>query len=102
MFQCKLICSFFGLPIGEGSAVFKGLSQPTEGTPAQGRSRGRTRWWIAWTLVFSTVTINSSRQSFSVLSPMIARQYHFTHMDIARILGSFQVSYAITWLLGGI
>jgi ACS family hexuronate transporter-like MFS transporter len=86
----------------EESAVFKGLSQPTEGAPAPGRSRGRTRWWIAWTLFFSTVTNYISRQSFSVLSPMIARQYHFTHTDIARILGSFQVSYAITWLLGGI
>lgn len=33
---------------------------------------------------------------------MIARQYHFSHTDIAKILGAFQVSYALTWLLGGI
>jgi ACS family hexuronate transporter-like MFS transporter len=33
---------------------------------------------------------------------MIAREYHFTHVDIARILGSFQLSYAFTWLLGGV
>ena len=33
---------------------------------------------------------------------MIAAQFHFTHTDLARIFGAFQISYAITWLLGGI
>ncbi len=37
-----------------------------------------------------------------MLSPMIAAEYHFSHTDIAKILGAFQVSYALTWLLGGI
>jgi ACS family hexuronate transporter-like MFS transporter len=63
---------------------------------------GRTRWWIVWTLFFSTVINYISRQTFSVLSPMLARQYHFSHTDLARIFGGFQISYAITWLLGGI
>src|SRR6185437_15441142 len=66
------------------------------------KSLGKVRWWIAWTLFFSTVTNYVSRQSFSILSPLIARQYHFSHTDIAKILGAFQVSYAFTWLLGGI
>src|SRR5580693_7141193 len=66
------------------------------------RTSGGTRWWIVWTLFFSTVTNYISRQTFSVLSPMLARQYHFSHSDLARILGGFQISYAITWLLGGI
>lgn len=68
----------------------------------QSRRVGRTRWWIVWTLFFSTVANYISRQTFSVLSPMIARQYHLSHTDLATILGAFQVSYAITWLLGGI
>ena len=34
---------------------------------------GRVRWWIVWTLFFSTVTNYISRQTFSVLSPMIRR-----------------------------
>lgn len=59
------------------------------------------RWWIAWTLFFSTVSNYISRQSFSVLSPLIAAQYHLSHRELGRILGAFQVSYAITWLLGG-
>jgi ACS family hexuronate transporter-like MFS transporter len=60
------------------------------------------RWWIVWTLFFSTVTNYISRQTFSVLAPLITAQYHLTHTDLARILGAFQISYAVTWLLGGI
>jgi MFS transporter, ACS family, hexuronate transporter len=70
--------------------------------PKQLKRVGTTRWWIVWTLFFSTVTNYISRQSFSVLSPMITAQYHLTHTDLAKILGAFQISYAITWLIGGI
>jgi ACS family hexuronate transporter-like MFS transporter len=70
---------------------------------AAGKVRAsRTRWWIVWTLFFSTVTNYISRQTFSVLAPMLASEYHFSHSDLGRILGAFQISYAITWLLGGI
>jgi nitrate/nitrite transporter NarK len=64
--------------------------------------KSRVRWWIVWTLFFSTVTNYISRQTFSVLAPLITAQYHFTHTDLSRILGAFQLSYALTWLLGGI
>jgi ACS family hexuronate transporter-like MFS transporter len=74
------------------------MDRPSRGVDA----RSRTRWWIVWTLFFSTVVNYISRQTFSVLSPMLARQYHFSHTEIARILSGFQISYAITWLLGGI
>ena len=66
------------------------------------RRSARTRWWIVWTLFFSTVTNYISRQTFAVLAPMLAIQYHFSHADLAKILGAFQISYALTWLLGGI
>src|SRR5277367_950013 len=66
------------------------------------RSSGRVRWWIVWTLFFSTVTNYISRQTFSVLAPLITAQYHLSHTDLGRILGAFQISYGITWLLGGI
>jgi MFS transporter, ACS family, hexuronate transporter len=65
-------------------------------------SPGRVRWWIVWTLFFSTVINYISRQTFSVLAPMISSQYHLSHTDLSKIFGAFQVSYAITWLLGGI
>src|SRR5580693_10187018 len=66
------------------------------------RGTGRVRWWIVWTLFFSTVTNYISRQTFSVLAPLISAQYHLTHTDLAKILSAFQLSYAVTWLLGGI
>ena len=75
-----------------------GRSQPLRQT----RSVGRTRWWIVWTLFGSTVINYISRQTFSVLAPMIAAQFHFSHTDLARIFGAFQISYAVTWLVGGI
>jgi len=66
------------------------------------RSVGRVRWWTVWTLFFSTIANYVSRQTFSIVSPLIAAQYHLSHTDLAKILGAFQISYAITWLLGGI
>jgi ACS family hexuronate transporter-like MFS transporter len=72
------------------------------GKPAAPRGIGRVRWWIVWSLFFSTVINYISRQTFSVLAPLITAQYHLTHTDLAKILGAFQVSYAVTWLLGGI
>src|ERR1700691_319222 len=71
-------------------------------TSHKSRAKGRVRWWIVWTLFFSTVTNYISRQTFSVLAPLITTQYHLTHTDLSRILGAFQISYAVTWLLGGI
>src|ERR1700727_1028460 len=66
------------------------------------RGKGNVRWWIVWSLFFSTVINYISRQTFSVLAPLITAQYHLTHGDLAKILGAFQISYAVTWLLGGI
>src|ERR1700739_1125730 len=80
----------------------KGISMPQTGKPARQRTSGRVRWWIVWTLFFSTVINYISRQTFSVLAPLITAQYHLTHTDLAKILGAFQISYALTWLLGGI
>jgi ACS family hexuronate transporter-like MFS transporter len=33
---------------------------------------------------------------------MISAQYHLSHTDLSKIFGAFQISYAVTWLLGGI
>src|ERR1700678_3985765 len=77
-------------------------TQPGTDPVARKVRTGKTRWWIVWTLFFSTVTNYISRQTFSVLAPMLSSQYHFSHSDLAKILGAFQISYAVTWLLGGI
>jgi ACS family hexuronate transporter-like MFS transporter len=77
------------------------LPQKVDAQPRRG-SQGRVRWWIVWTLFLSTVINYISRQTFSVLAPLITAQYHLTHTDLAKILGAFQIAYAVTWLLGGI
>jgi ACS family hexuronate transporter-like MFS transporter len=81
---------------------FSGALRPVVPIARRMRSAGRTRWWIVWTLFLSTTINYISRQTFSVLSPMIATQFHLSHTDLAKILGAFQISYALTWLLGGI
>ncbi|MGA9720170.1 MAG: hypothetical protein WBQ79_17970, partial [Acidobacteriaceae bacterium] len=53
--------------------------QKTDHRSRRMQSSGGMRWWIVWTLFFSTVTNYLSRQTFSVLSPMLASQYHFNH-----------------------
>src|SRR6202161_1920422 len=77
-------------------------TQPGTDPVARKVRTGKTRWWIVWTLFFSTVTNYISRQTFSVLAPMLSSQFHFSHSDLGRILGELQISYEITWLLGGI
>jgi len=81
--------------------AFTGTQQAIVHPPRKSKP-GRTRWWVVWTLFFSTVINYISRQTFSVLAPLITTQFHLNHAELARILGAFQISYAITWLLGGI
>ncbi|MGH9328043.1 MAG: MFS transporter [Terriglobia bacterium] len=60
------------------------------------------RWWIVWTLFCSTSINYISRQTLSVLAPLIIRQFHMSHEDYAGIVAAFQVAYAIMWLVGGV
>ena len=78
------------------------ISAPALPFPKRPERARKMRWKIVWVLFFSTVTNYISRQSFSVLSPMITSQYHLTHSELARILGAFQIAYAVTWLIGGV
>jgi MFS transporter, ACS family, hexuronate transporter len=62
----------------------------------------RLRWWIAWTLFLSTTINYINRQTFSVLAPVITRDFHLSHTQLASILSAFQFSYAWMWLIGGV
>jgi ACS family hexuronate transporter-like MFS transporter len=73
--------------------------QPPHGTATPGFRR---RWWIVWALFGSTVLNYFNRQTLSVLAPLIAKELHLSHSDLSHIFAAFQVSYALTWLLGGI
>jgi ACS family hexuronate transporter-like MFS transporter len=60
------------------------------------------RWWIVWTLFFSTAINYINRQTLSVLAPVISKEFHLSHTELSNIFGAFQFAYAGTWLLGGI
>jgi ACS family hexuronate transporter-like MFS transporter len=64
--------------------------------------KDRRRWWIVWTLFFSTAINYINRQTLSVLAPVISKEFHLTHSELSNIFGAFQFAYAGTWLLGGI
>ncbi len=64
--------------------------------------RDRKRWWIVWTLFCSTAINYISRQTLSVLAPVISKQFHLSHTELSNIFGAFQIAYAGMWLLGGI
>jgi len=87
---------------GSEQERLKIISNSASEVPVKLPPRSRVRWWIVWTLFLSTTTNYISRQTFSVLAPLITRQFHLTHTDLAKILGAFQISYAIAWLVGGI
>jgi ACS family hexuronate transporter-like MFS transporter len=63
---------------------------------------GRRRWWITGTLCLSTILNYINRQTFSVLAPELAKTFHFSHSELSSIFGAFQLSYALTWLVGGV
>jgi ACS family hexuronate transporter-like MFS transporter len=62
----------------------------------------RLRWWIVWTLFFSTVINYINRQTFSVLAPVITKELNLTHTDLSHVFSAFQIAYAGTWLVGGV
>jgi ACS family hexuronate transporter-like MFS transporter len=62
----------------------------------------RLRWWIVWTLFGSTVINYISRQTLSVLAPVLTHELHLDHTQYAQIVSAFQIAYALTWLVGGI
>lgn len=62
----------------------------------------RRRWWITGTLCLSTILNYINRQTFSVLAPELVKTFHFSHSDLSSIFGAFQLSYALTWLVGGV
>lgn len=60
------------------------------------------RWGIVAVLFCSTTINYIDRQTLSVLSPVIMQELHLNHVDYSRIVSAFQVTYALTWLVGGV
>jgi ACS family hexuronate transporter-like MFS transporter len=70
--------------------------------PQTVKPKKRLRWWIAWTLFFSTVINYINRQTFSVLAPVISQHFHLSHTQLSVVFSAFQLSYAGMWLIGGV
>ncbi|HET7841373.1 MAG TPA: MFS transporter [Terriglobia bacterium] len=62
----------------------------------------RLRWWIVSALFLSTAINYVDRQTLSVLSPVIIKEFNFTHEDYSNIVAAFQIAYAGMWLIGGV
>jgi ACS family hexuronate transporter-like MFS transporter len=77
-------------------------SQPAIRTNDGTLALSRRRWWIVWALFLSTVINYVNRQTLSILAPVVSKEFHMTHAELSHIFGAFQVSYAGTWLVGGI
>jgi|ERR1017187_7191908 ACS family hexuronate transporter-like MFS transporter len=62
----------------------------------------RLRWWIVWALFGSTVINYISRQTLSVLAPVITQELHLSHTKLSWVFSAFQISHAGMWLVGGV
>ncbi|HEY7307027.1 MAG TPA: MFS transporter [Bryobacteraceae bacterium] len=78
------------------------LSNEERRQPPRLTAKDRTRWWIIWTLLCSTAINYINRQTLSVLAPVITKEFHLNHSQLSNIFSAFQVSYALTWLVGGV
>lgn len=59
------------------------------------------RWWIGGLLFASTVINYIDRQTLSVLSPYLKRDYHWTNTDYAHLVICFRVAYTLGQTLCG-
>ncbi len=64
-------------------------------------SAGRFRWVICALLFAATALNYVDRQTIGVLEPVLARQLHWTETDYANIVLSFQLAYAVGYLVFG-
>jgi ACS family hexuronate transporter-like MFS transporter len=64
-------------------------------------SPGRFRWLICALLFAATALNYVDRQTIGVLEPVLARQLNWTETDYANIVLSFQLAYAVGYLVFG-
>jgi ACS family hexuronate transporter-like MFS transporter len=69
--------------------------------PRAGMSVGRVRWGICALLFFATTINYIDRQMISVLKPTLQGEYGWTESNYADIVFSFQLAYAIGYVVFG-
>lgn len=72
-------------------------ASPEPGKPVRGRFR-----WLICALLFSATVINYlDRQAIGILKPVLAKTWHWSDVDYAWIVVSFQAAYACGEALSG-
>ena len=61
----------------------------------------RTRWVIAGLLCAATTINYIDRQTLSILSPLLRKEFHLTDQDYANIVTAFLIPYTVMYSLGG-
>jgi ACS family hexuronate transporter-like MFS transporter len=77
------------------------VSNEAAATKPGGMSVGRMRWGICALLFFATTINYIDRQMLSVLKPTLEAQYGWSESDYANIVFSFQLAYAIGYVVFG-
>ena len=58
--------------------------------------------WVIVALLGAATTINYiDRQTLSILSPLLRREFHLTEQDYSNVVTAFLVSYTVMYALGG-
>jgi ACS family hexuronate transporter-like MFS transporter len=61
----------------------------------------RARWMIVGLLFFSTVINYVDRQTLSILSPTLRREFHLSERDYANAVSAFLIAYTVMYSLSG-
>jgi len=71
------------------------MASTPDGISLQAPKIRNLRWWIGGLLFASTVINYIDRQTLSILSPYLKRDFHWTNTDYAHLLISFRVAYSL-------
>ena len=61
----------------------------------------RTRWIVVGLLFLSTVINYIDRQTLSILSPTLRREFHLSEPDYANAVSAFLIAYTVMYSLSG-
>jgi ACS family hexuronate transporter-like MFS transporter len=61
----------------------------------------RARWMIVGLLFFSTVINYVDRQTLSILSPTLRREFHLSERHYANAVSAFLIAYTVMYSLSG-
>jgi len=89
-------------PDGRGAGTeSRSAATPTARIDAAAERVGRFRWVICALLFAATALNYVDRQIIGILQPMLAHKFHWTETDYSNVVLSFQLAYAIGYIVFG-